>query len=522
MLLRGYPLQKKIEFPMSSNNFSFSLVICCGALLLSGVDTNSALALAVATVIKRPEAIHVPGSAKSVNLDESIVSTKLENDNVVTVVLTGKRNLEEYVQFSRRANFPASLPLTFVDALTNIVDQVEIRARIFGDCLRFPFDPGDCFHLCSCLFRCFLEVKEVLNEEVLIRFGNRALVGQIISWNFPIFMALSIYYNTTLNILGIGKSRLYNSNFERLGQGGRSIADNLQWWLTGDTIFLLAIFSTQLTTHLLDDLSASRSHLYHPLDIIFSQDHSHNGCSLKEKKYSCLVDWRSKLRELKYSLKFINKLGNAINVDRDQIQLASILHGSNIASDALLQFWHCLAMKMILELKDGLLQLGSILSLIVALSVFNVVSFTWFILDVLGEPIHESSILSVVDKASGKQGRYMRNRLNVITLLVLKAADRKFTDIGLKNTAHVLVFSLQYDFVKHEFWMHKFKDAYWSSSEFWKTFTIPFMFLTLRTRKGLGFEGCSSNCNGKIVSKVVAQIAMEKYGYSGLLNFTLT
>ncbi|KAG5612146.1 hypothetical protein H5410_023427 [Solanum commersonii] len=140
---------------MSSNNFSFSLVICCGALLLSGVDTNSALALAAATVIKRPEAIHVPGSAKvsairvlekylnwqgflivncgcvtcswkSVNLDELIVSTKVENDNVVTVVLTGKRNLEEYVQFSRRANFPASLPLTFVDALTNTVDQVEI------------------------------------------------------------------------------------------------------------------------------------------------------------------------------------------------------------------------------------------------------------------------------------------------------------------------------------------------------------------------------------------------------------
>ncbi|KAG5575051.1 hypothetical protein H5410_055185 [Solanum commersonii] len=121
---------------------------------------------------------------------------------------------------------------------------------------------------------------------------------------------------------------------------------------------------------------------------------------------------------------------------------------------------------MILELKDGLLQLGSILRLIVALSVFNVVSFTWFILHVLGELIHESSILSVVDKASVKQGRYMRNRLNVITLLVLKAADRKFTDIGLKNTAHVLVFSLQYDFVKHEFWMHKFKDAYWSSTCF--------------------------------------------------------
>ncbi|KAG5591406.1 hypothetical protein H5410_041920 [Solanum commersonii] len=356
MLLRGYPLQKKIEFPISSNNFSFSLVNCCGDLLLSGVDTNSAFAHAAATVIKRPEVIHVPGSAKvsairvlekylnrqgflivvcgyvtcswkSMNLDESIVSTKSENDNVATVVLTGKRNLEEYVQFSRSANFPASLPLTFADALTNIVDQIEIRAHIFGDCLHFPFDPGDCFHLCSCLLRCFLEVKEVLKEGVLIRFGNRALVGQIISWNFPLFMAHSIYYNTILNILGIGKSRLYISNFERLGQGGRSIADNLR----------------------------------------------------------CL------------------------------------------------QFRHGLAMKMILELKDGLLQLGSILRLTVALSVFNVVSFTWFILHVLKEPIHESSILSVVGKASGKQGRDMRKRLSVITSLVLKAADRKFIDIVLKN-----------------------------------------------------------------------------------------
>uniref|UniRef100_M1B308 Charged multivesicular body protein 4b n=1 Tax=Solanum tuberosum TaxID=4113 RepID=M1B308_SOLTU len=73
---------------------------------------------------------------------------------------------------------------------------------------------------------------------------------------------------------------------------------------------------------------------------------------------------------------------------------------------------------------------------------FNVVSFTWFILHVLGEPIDESSILSVVGKASGKQGRDMRKRLNVITLLVLKAADRKFIDIVLKNIAHLLIFAL--------------------------------------------------------------------------------
>ncbi|KAH0773366.1 hypothetical protein KY290_010503 [Solanum tuberosum] len=185
----------------------------------------------------------------------------------------------------------------------------------------------------------------------------------------------------------------------------------MQWWFTRDTVSLLAIFSTQLTTYLLDNLSASESNLYQPLDIIFSQGHSHNGCSLKEKKHSCLVDWMN----------------------------------------ALLPFWHGLAMKMILEFKDGLLQLASILRLTVTLSVFNVVSFTWFILHVLGEPRHESSILSVVGKASGKQGRDMKKRLNVITLLVLKAADRKFIDIGLKNITHVLVFSLQYDFVSMSF-----------------------------------------------------------------------
>ncbi|KAG5572353.1 hypothetical protein H5410_062119 [Solanum commersonii] len=364
---------------MSSNNFSFSLVNFCGDLLLSEVDTISALDLAAAIVIKRPEATHVPGSAK----------------------FSAIRVLEKYL--NRRANFPVSLPSTFADALTNIVDKVEVRDLIFGGCLRFPFDSGDCFHLCSCLLRYFLEVKEVLKDGVMIQFGNRALIGQIISWNFPLFMcALSICYNTILNILGIGKSSLYISNFERLGQGGRNIGDNMQWWFTRDMVSLVATFSTQLTTYLLDNLSTSESNLYQPLDIIFSQGHSHNGCSLKEKKYSCLVDWMSKLRQLKYSLKFINKLCNAINVDRDQTQLVSILHGGNIASDALLQFQHGLAMKMILEFKDGLLQLASILRLTVALSVFNVVSFTQFILHVLGEPRHESSILSVVGKASGK------------------------------------------------------------------------------------------------------------------------
>lgn len=94
------------------------------------------------------------------------------------------------------------------------------------------------------------------------------------------------------------------------------------------------------------------------------------------------------------------------------------------------------------------------------------------------ETTHESSIILLVDKASGKQSRDVRRRLNVVTLLVLKAVDRKFVDVGLKNIALVLVFSLQYDCVKHEFWKYKLKDAPWSSSEFWKTFITPFTFQT--------------------------------------------
>lgn len=60
---------------------------------------------------------------------------------------------------------------------TRIVDQLEIRALIFDNYLRFPFGPGDCCHLCSCLIRYFHEGKEVLKEGVLIQVRNRAAVG---------------------------------------------------------------------------------------------------------------------------------------------------------------------------------------------------------------------------------------------------------------------------------------------------------------------------------------------------------
>ncbi|KAH0686571.1 hypothetical protein KY290_018177 [Solanum tuberosum] len=253
---------------------------------------------------------------------------------------------------------------------------------------------------------------------------------QIIPWNFPFLQP----------------------TFRRLGKCGWNIGNNRLWLLT--------------------------------------KGHNDIVASLKEKKYSCLVDWRSRLGQLKHNLKWINSLCNTINVNRDQTQLVSILLGGNIASDFLLQILYGLAMKMILWFKDGQLQPDSILT--IAISVFNVVFFTWFILHVLGgevqqkllmmkkmydlptgltftilgendvaDTIHKSSIILVVGRASEKQDRDVRKRLNVVTLLVLKGGDRKLIDIGLKNISHELVFSLQYDFVKHEFW---------------KTFTIPCMF----------------------------------------------
>ncbi|KAG5618584.1 hypothetical protein H5410_018408 [Solanum commersonii] len=247
---------------------------------------------------------------------------------------------------------------------------------------------------------------------------------QIIPWSFP----------------------LLQPTFGRLGKGGWNIGNNRLWLLT--------------------------------------KGHNDIVASFKQKKYSCLVDWRSRLGQLKHNLKWISKLCNTINVNRDQTQLVSILLGGNIALDFLLQILYGLAMKMILEFKDGQVQVDNILT--IAFSVFNVVSFTWFILHVLGgevqqkllmmkkmydlptgltftilgendvaDTLYKSSIILVVGWASEKQDGDVRKRLNVVTLLVLKAGDRKLIDIGLKNISHELVFSLQYDFVKHDCFLLK-------------------------------------------------------------------
>lgn len=49
----------------------------------------------------------------------------------------------------------------------------------------------------------------------------------------------------------------------------------------------------------------------------------------------------------------------------------------------------------------------------------------------------------------------MRRRFGVVTLLASKTADRKF----VKGYCPMLVFSLQYDFGKQEFWKHNFPMA---------------------------------------------------------------
>ncbi|PHU22063.1 hypothetical protein BC332_07170 [Capsicum chinense] len=59
------------------------------------------------------------------------------------------------------------------------------------------------------------------------------------------------------------------------------------------------------------------------------------------------------------------------------------------------------------------------------------------------------------DKASGKQGRYMRRIFGVVTLLAPKTDDRKF----VKGYCPVLFCSLQYDFIKNEFWKHNYPMA---------------------------------------------------------------
>lgn len=141
-------------------------------------------------------------------------------------------------------------------------------------------------------------------------------------------------------------------------------------------------------------LSAFRTHLYQSLDIIFLRGHNLIMALLNEKQCSYYADWRRKLGQLKHSLKFM-KLRNIINVGRNR--------------------------------------LNCILRLIVVLSVFNIVTFTWFILHDLEdekqqnllmiikmhglengstfaifgesnamEPKHKSSAISVAEKASGK------------------------------------------------------------------------------------------------------------------------
>lgn len=64
-----------------------------------------------------------------------------------------------------------------IHEVIDIADQVEIRALIFNDRSRFPFDPSDCCCQCPCSLSFFVEIKEALEEEVLRRRLNVVTVG---------------------------------------------------------------------------------------------------------------------------------------------------------------------------------------------------------------------------------------------------------------------------------------------------------------------------------------------------------
>ncbi|PHT58789.1 hypothetical protein CQW23_01152 [Capsicum baccatum] len=214
--------------------------------------------------------------------------------------------------------------------------------------------------------------------------------------------------------------------------------------------------------------------------------------SLKEKKCSYHVDYKSKLRQLKHSLKFMNKLYNTINVERHRLscilRLIIVLSVLSIVSFT----WFIIyglggkmqqQLLMVMKMQQQLLMVMKMHSLPDGLAfairskidttkttfISRVMKRRYGIKDVflpcdllrdiltgrehlhcsrrlthfkgailhqiLEEFLKDSNLFcgEAVDKAFGKQGRYMRRRLNVATLLVPKTADRKFFDIELKD-----------------------------------------------------------------------------------------
>ncbi|PHT41057.1 hypothetical protein CQW23_19911 [Capsicum baccatum] len=206
--------------------------------------------------------------------------------------------------------------------------------------------------------------------------------------------------------------------------------------------------------------------------------------SLKEKQCSYHVDHKSKLGQLKHNLKFMNKLCNTINVERHRLscilRLIVVLSVLSIVSftwfiiyglGGEMQQQLLMVMKMH-SLPDGLaFAIRSEIDATKTTFISRVMKKRYGIKDVFlpcdllrdiltgrehlqcsGRLTHFKSVIlrqileeflkdsnlfcgEAVDKAFGKQGRYMRRRLNVTTLLVPKTTDRKFFDIELKDIA---------------------------------------------------------------------------------------
>ncbi|PHT28861.1 hypothetical protein CQW23_31539 [Capsicum baccatum] len=160
--------------------------------------------------------------------------------------------------------------------------------------------------------------------------------------------------------------------------------------------------------------------------------------SLKEKQCSYHVDYKSKLVQLKHSLKFMNKLCNTINMHRLSDGLTFALRSEvdttkttfigrvmrrygikdmflpcDLLRDILTEREHLHCSRRLTHFKGAILR------------------------QILDEFLKDSNLFcgKAVDKALGKQGRYIMRRLNVAILLVPKTADKKFVDIELNDIA---------------------------------------------------------------------------------------
>ncbi|PHU26164.1 hypothetical protein BC332_04496 [Capsicum chinense] len=170
--------------------------------------------------------------------------------------------------------------------------------------------------------------------------------------------------------------------------------------------------------------------------------------SLKEKQCSYHVDYKSKLGQLKHSLKFMNKLCNTINVERHRLNcILRLIVAPSVLSivsftceiDTIKTTFISRVMKRRYGIKDVFLPCDLLRDILTERKHLHcsgrLTHFKGAILrQILEEFLKDSNLFcgEAGDKASRKQGRYMW-RFGVVTLLAPKTADRKFVNIELKD-----------------------------------------------------------------------------------------